>query len=236
MTDYALPADETAASPVTPASSGVEAAPGLPLPSVGRLWALDSYSGKPELVRLKYRAVELDNHTGSNLWKTQAAPFFYKPKKTLDVKGKSAEVRLHDASPVFFLRSESWADSESADGTVSSFDWSALSLVRLQVKSDRRIAATIAFTQVTASPSRSDSAVETVKEKIPGTDWYKVSPKQPLAPGEYGWMALPNRQDTFGVTLYDFAIDGTAPENAGAVRADSDAAPQAAGAKAAATP
>ena len=46
------------------------------------------------------------------------------------------------------------------------------------------------------------------------------SPKEPLPPGEYGWMSLPNGQNTFGTVVYDFAIDAAAPENAGAVRAD----------------
>jgi hypothetical protein len=215
-----LPKDDTTDLAAAKASTGPAVAPGLHLPSTGRIWALDSFSGKPELLHVKYRKIDLNTHTGSNMLKTQAAPFLYKPKQTLEINGASAELRLHEASPIFFVRRVAWADQESADEAQTAANADTLSLLRLEVKSDHRVAATIAFTQVTSHASRSDSAIETVIEQIPGTDWYKLSPKQPLTPGEYGLMTLPKRQNTFGLVIYDFAIDAAAPENAGAVLAE----------------
>jgi hypothetical protein len=220
VTEYGLPNDTDTVVPAEHSSSGPLVAPGLALPSTGRLYALDEFAGKAELVHLKYRTVELNNHSGSNLLKTQAPPFFYKLKKTVEIEGASAEVRLHEASPVFFVRHNSWASEESEDGSKPASGPGSLSLMRLDVKSGRRVAATIAFTQVTGHASRSESIVDTIDEPIPGGDWYKVRPKEPLPPGEYGWMSLPNGQNTFGTVVYDFAIDAAAPENAGAVVAD----------------
>lgn len=215
--EYGLPDDTT--GPAEHGSIGPLVAPGLSLPSTGRIYALDEFAGKAELVHLKYRTVELNNHAGSNLLKTQAAPFFYKPKKTVEIEGASAQIRLHAPSPVFFVRRNSWASEESEDGPNPGSGPGSLSLMRLDVKSDRRVAATIAFTQVTGHAARSESIIETVDEPIPGGDWYKIKPKEPLPPGEYGWMSLPNGQNTFGTVVYDFAIDAAAPENAGAVAA-----------------
>jgi hypothetical protein len=223
VSEYGLPEDTSTAVSTERSSSGPLVAPGLSLPSTGRLYALDEFGGKAELVHLKYRTVELNNHAGSNLLKTQAAPFFYKPKKTVEIEGASAEVRLHETSPVFFVRHNSWASEESEDGPKPGSGPGSLSLMRLDVKSNRRVAATIAFTQVTGHAARSESIVDTVDEPIPGGDWYKMRPKKPLPPGEYGWMSLPNGQNTFGTVVYDFAIDAAAPENAGAVVAEQPA-------------
>ncbi len=219
VSEYRLPNDTGMVVPAEQSSSEPLVAPGLSLPSAGRLYALDNFGGKAELVHLKYKTVELNNHTGSNMLKTQAAPFIYKPKKTVEIEGASAEVRLHEASPVFFVRHNSWASEESEDQTQPESGPGSLSLIRLVVKSDRRVAATFAFTQVTGHASRSESMVDTVEEPIPGGDWYKVRPKEPLPPGEYGWMSLPNGQNQFGTVVYDFAIDAAAPDNAGAVGA-----------------
>ena len=208
--------------PAERGTPGPFAAPGLALPSAGRIYALDNFAGKPELVHLKYRTVDLNNHAGSNILKTQAAPFIYKAKKTVEIEGSSAEVRLHEGSPVFFIRRNSWGNEESEDASQPSSGLDTFSLLRLEVKSGRRVAATIAFTQVTGHASRSDSVLETIREQIPGTDWYKLTPKEALTPGEYGWMALPKGQNTFGTAIYDFAIDGAAPENAGVVTAETE--------------
>jgi hypothetical protein len=224
VNDYGLPNDGGTIVPAQRSSPGPLVAPGLSLPSTGRLYALDNFGGKPELVHLKYKTVELNNHAGSNLLKTQAAPFLYKPKKTVEIKGSSAEVRLHETSPVFFVRRNSWANEESEDASPPASSPGALSLMRLDVKPDRRVAATLAFTQVTGHASRSESVVDTVEEPIPGADWLKIRPKEPLPPGEYGWMSLPSGQNTFGTVVYDFAIDTAAPENAGALAASAKAA------------
>jgi hypothetical protein len=56
---------------------------------------------------------------------------------------------------------------------------------------------------------------------------YKLTPKHPLSPGEYGLMTLPKGQNAFGIVIYDFAIDATATENAGALAADQDSSPRA---------
>jgi hypothetical protein len=218
VADYGLPDD--AAVPEKTAANGPLVIPGLHLPATGRLWALDKFAGKQELVHLQYEQIDLKNHSGSNFLKAQAAPFFYKPKKTLEIKGSAARIRLHDNSPTFFVRRISGDGEESQNASQSSYDPNALSLIRLQVQSDRRVVAAIAFTQITGKASRSDSAIGVVGEQIPGTNWYMLRPNQPIPPGEYGLMVLPQAQNEFATIIYDFAIDPKAAENTGAIATD----------------
>jgi hypothetical protein len=79
-----------------------------------------------------------------------------------------------------------------------------------------------AFTQITAKATRSENMIEVMTEKIPGTNWYKMTPKEPLPAGEYGLMLVPKGQNLFGSVVYDFAIDPTAPENKDFIKTDSD--------------
>lgn len=198
-------------------------APGLYLPTTGRVWALDEFEGKPELVHVKYSQVGVDNHNASNILKSEAAPLIYKPKKTIEIKGAASTVRLHDPSPTLFLRglAEDQAESESND----SGGQSTLTLIRLESKGDRRVAATIAFTQITTKAARSQDTIDVITERLPGTNWWNIKPKQPLPPGEYGLMQLPKGQYLFGSVVYDFAIDLTAPEMKGSIKAGAELSP-----------
>ena len=199
--------------------------PGLHLPNRGRVWALDTFAGKPELIHIQYSTVELNNHTGSNLLKVQAAPLIYKPKKTIELKGPASAVKIHSTLPTIFVRGLGVSgDRDDFERTSGSIPLGVhLVLVKLDVRSDRRVAATVEFTQITSTAVRSENAIEVVIEKLPGIDCYKITPKQPLAPGEYGLMQVPKAQNLFNSAVYDFAIDPSAPEAGNPVKTDSDA-------------
>jgi hypothetical protein len=221
--DYKIPTNDRSRAPISPEAVSPAAplvAPGLHLPVTGLVWALDTVAGKSELVHLKYTVVNVDSHKASNILKAQAAPFIYKPKMTIELNGAAAAVRLHEASPVLFVRDLLAGEQNEAESDASSAEFE-LTLIRLKTKGDRRIAATIAFTQFTANASRSTDVIEVTKERLPRTNWYRLRPKEPLPAGEYGLMCLPQKQDLFGSQVYDFAIDPTAPENKDAIAAAS---------------
>jgi hypothetical protein len=112
-------------------------------------------------------------------------------------------------------------DPNEGESNDASTQW-ILALVRLESKPDKRLAATIAFGAVTSKAERSQSLVETVTERVPDTNWYRIKPTQPLAPGEYGLVRIPQNQNMFGSAIYDFAIDPTAAENSDPVRAETE--------------
>jgi len=195
-------------------SSRPEVAPGLVLPDAGHEWALDKFGGQPQLVQLKYTAVQSNNHVVSNIAKENVAPFVYKPKATWEVPGPAAAVRLHTVTPVIFFVS-TYDDEDAADSSVG---LDSLALVKLQVHKDRRIVSTTAYTQLTGKAKRSEDQVETVTEKIGSSGWFKISPKEPLPPGEYGLVRLPKQANLLGAAIFDFAIDPSAPENPKAIQ------------------
>lgn len=204
----------TAAGPAAGEPEGSEeAAPGLPLPNYGNFWALDLFDGKPELVHLRYSNVTYKTHSASNFFKAQVEPFIAKMKATVVIQGRAATVRLHNTTPVFYVRGmfgdQADAPADAGSGPTSS----QLALIRLKVKKHERVASTMDFTQVTGTAHRSQNTVPFSFERLPGTDWYKVTPSQPLSPGEYAFMPLFQGQNLFSPTAFDFAIDPKAPQN-----------------------
>lgn len=197
-------------------SSRTEAAPGLVLPSAGHVWALDRFAGQPQLVQLKYTLVQANNHMTANTVKASIAPFA-KQKATWELPGAAALVRLHDATPaIFFVSAYSSDDAADPAATLD-----GLALVRLHVHDGNRVVSTTAFTQFTSKAKRSEDQVEAVIEKVGDSGWCKIFPKEPLPHGEYALVRLPKQATMLGASIFDFAIDPEAPQNANALLGDS---------------
>ena len=215
----AIPQKAQAAAPMQVAArpEGPTVAPGLALPTTGRVWALDTFEGKPELVHLKYFPTRVDRHPSSNFAKVNLAPFIAKPKITIEIQGAKSAIRLHETTPAIFVRyiphdNEDAALDPSKDPTSSE-----LTILRLEARKEKRLVSTMAFTQVTGTPSRSQEIVEIDRVQVPNSEWQKITPRKPLAPGEYGLLALPKGQGLAPTRVFDFAIDPNAPRNQGVV-------------------
>ena len=98
-------------------SDDISVAEGLQLPTYGHVWALDTWKGVRELVRLKPPDTTADD-----------SGFSLKMRRTIEFKGEAALVRVHDAAPLFFLRGVSGSDNGRSD----------LVVVRLNVETQRR--------------------------------------------------------------------------------------------------
>src|SRR6201992_4087034 len=97
-------------------SDDISVAEGLQLPTYGHVWALDTWKGVRELVRL--RPPDTTDDSGFSL----------KMKRTIEFKGEAAAVRVHDPAPQFFLRGVSGSDNDRSD----------LVIVHLSVEGQRR--------------------------------------------------------------------------------------------------
>jgi hypothetical protein len=192
---------------------GPAVAPGLMLPATGRVWALDIFEGKPDLIRLMYLPTSTDRHAVSNFAKANLAPFIAKMKTTVEIRGATASARLHEPMPAIFVRCSQRDDEDAALDPSTAETYTELVLVKLEVHGDKRLVSTMAFTQVTGKASRSEALVEVNREQVAGTAWQKITPRQSLAPGEYGLVALPKGQALFATRVFDFAIDPKAPRN-----------------------
>ena len=183
-------------------SDDISVAEGLQLPTYGHVWALDTWKGVRELVRLR----PPDS--------TDDAGFSLKLRRTIEFKGEAAAVRVHDAAPQFFLRGVSGSDNGRSD----------LVVVRLNVEGERREVTKDAMAQLKQQAKHADGQFPDIisiqQERVGTTDWYRLSPKQALAAGEYALVPLPSSPGFADGEVFDFAIDPAAPENADPLRSE----------------
>jgi hypothetical protein len=183
-------------------SDDISVAEGLQLPTYGHVWALDTWKGVRELVRLRPPDT------------TDDAGFSLKLRRTIEFKGEAAAVRVHDAAPQFFLRGVSGSDNGRSD----------LVVVHLNVEGERREVTKDAMAQLKQQAKHADGQFPDIisikQQRVGTTDWYRLSPKQALAVGEYALVPLPSSPGFADGEVFDFAIDPTAPENADPLRSE----------------
>src|ERR1700761_3542639 len=81
-------------------SDDISVADGLQLPTYGHVWALDTWKGMHELVRLRPPDTTSDE-----------PGFSLRMRRSIGFKGEAAAVRVHDQGCLFFLRGVSGADN-----------------------------------------------------------------------------------------------------------------------------
>src|ERR1700689_5960 len=191
-----------ASSQPSVSSDDISVAEGLQLPTYGHIWALDTWKGVRELVRLK--PPDTAGEPGFSL----------KLRHTIEFKGEAALVRVHDTDPLFFLRGVSGSDNGRSD----------LVVVRLNIEGERRAASKDALAQLKQQAKHADAQYPDVigikQQRVGTTDWYRLSPRQVLAPGEYALVPLPDSPGFTEGEVFDFAIDPQAPENADPLRSE----------------
>jgi hypothetical protein len=190
--------------PDSVSSDDISVAEGLQLPTYGHVWALDTWKGMRELVRLRPPET------------TDEPVFSLKLRHVIEFKGEAALVRMHDTAPLFFLRGVSGSDSGDAR--------SDLAIVRLTVTGQRRSATKDAMAQLKLQGKQEDSQSPDViglkQQRIGTTDWYRLSPRQVLTPGEYALVPLPSSSGFAAGEIFDFAVDPQAPENPDPLRSE----------------
>jgi hypothetical protein len=191
--------------PDSVSSDDISVAEGLQLPTYGHVWALDTWKGMRELVRLRPPDTTSDEPI-----------FSLKLRRTIEFKGEAASVRMHDTAPLFFLRGVSGSDSGGSR--------SDLAIVRLTVTGQRRSATKDAMAQLKLQGKQQDSQSPDViglkQQRIGTTDWYRLSPEQVLTPGEYALVPLPSSPGFATGEIFDFAVDPQAPENSDPLRSE----------------
>ncbi|MEG9435606.1 hypothetical protein JAO29_05455 [Edaphobacter sp. HDX4] len=185
-----------------------EPIPGVPISNGSFPWAVDTYEGKQELVPIHHTNVGVNNHKGANVAGSLAGSVFYKPKMTTEIEGAHARVALHSDKPVFYVHL--MEEDSSADSSENIFGpWA---LVRAKIDKDHRVLSQVKFTQLTGNAKRSDSQVDVNVEKL-SDGWMKITPKAPLASGEYALQPVPRVANTFSTIVFDFTVDPKAPNS-----------------------
>jgi hypothetical protein len=206
-----------------------EVAPNLKLPEQGSVLALDSFNDGDELVSLSQSDSDLNKNTAHNILKATINPFA-SSHQLIQLKGTRAQVQLHTGTPAIYVRigddlpPEPPADAVMVDthgagagsnsGAAESPGGPATSqyvIVRADVRTDVRIIGSFKIT-IAGEVSRQEDVMETASELLPGGHWMKLTPKQPLLPGEYALIEVISPK-VVNLSVWDFGVHPGAPEN-----------------------
>lgn len=165
----------------------LEIKPGLFLPDATGFYALD----RNKLIReMKQSTAEIKMSTGREIEKIMSGVAMIPDKKTMDIPGERAAMRLTTAEPEFFMRP---ADSREP----------RFRLLRAQVKGGRRVIDSISI-HFTGQETHNATEIE-IQTWTPATGVFRYTVDQRLEPGEYAFVEMTDE----GVSGYvwDFGVD-----------------------------
>jgi len=219
-------------------------APGLRLPPEGGVYALDTYLNAPELLPLDQNSGELNKQVGRNVLRSAINPISGS-KRTIELAGPSAKVQIHASMPAIYINLEpvdedaeaaiaesasnksksepkqpsnarkSKSDKDSASKPAPDLPWDRFRIVRVQVKGDRRIVGVVKF-GLTRKVSQQEDIIPVNAEQF-AEGWVKLTPKAPLAPGEYALAEILGSQG-MNSYVWDFGVHPDAPANLSVIK------------------
>lgn len=213
------------------AARSPEVAKDLRLPEENSVLALDTYEATPELVPLPQQGGDLNHETAHAVLKKDLNPVA-SPHNVLFLKGERADVQLHVADPVFFVRLEGKnAEEQDAGGSAFVVDTqgqtgratpgggsgeSRYVIERLGVGRGERGIDSFQLRLLGGGRAQAD-VIETRAEPMPGGVWERLVPTQPLEFGEYALVEVLNDR-ALNLDVWDFGVHPTAKENDEALR------------------
>ncbi|HEX8818254.1 MAG TPA: hypothetical protein VF753_22380 [Terriglobales bacterium] len=238
-------AEEQARTPIV--------APGLRLPSDGNVLLLDSFKNEPELIELQQNAGEINANRTQNILRATVMPMggaketielaqshatvqSHVGLPAIYVKVDSEQNATMPAPmPVPMARSGRGLPGSSGSTPPSGQNmpqqpqqtqqpeqaWDRFHIARAEIKKDKRIVGDIKVNPL-GKTSQQQNLILTTSQRLTG-DWVKITPMEPLAPGEYAVVELLGQQgmNTF---VWDFGVNPSAPVNANAIKPDPKAA------------
>jgi hypothetical protein len=196
-------------------------APGLRLPPEGGVYALDTYLTEPQLLPLDQSTGQINRNTKKNILRAAVNPVAGS-KMTIELPGARSKIQVHATLPTFYVNLDPVEEEEAASTpaspsakTAAELPWDRFRIVHVQVKGDKRIVGAVK-TAVYGKSSSEQDTVATSAEQL-GEGWIKITPKQPLAPGEYALAEMLGKQG-MNSYVWDFGAHPDAPANLSVVR------------------
>lgn len=196
-------AEEDAKSP--------EVKPGLRLPSQGGVFVLDYWHDQPQLIELIQNGSDINKNTGRNILRAAINPIA-KAKQTIELKDAHARVQSHVPEPSIFVNINT--DEDSKTGPAASDMSQHFRIVKADVKKDSRVVGAIEIA-VYGKVSQKANFIDTRATPV-SSDWVKITPAQPLEPGEYALVEMLGKD--VNMYVWDFGVHPTAPPNSTAWR------------------
>lgn len=202
-----------------------QVAPGLRLPPEGGVYALDTYLSEPQLVPLDQTAGDINRNVKHNILRAAINPVAGS-KSYIELSGPRSKIQVHATVPVIYVNLDP-VDQDSAASAGKKGEqlpWDRFRIVRAQVKKDKRVVGAIK-TAVYGKSSAEEEIVPTNAEQV-GEGWIMITPKQPLAPGEYALAEMLGDQG-MNSYVWDFGMHPDAPANLSVIRPETQKTPQA---------
>src|SRR5216683_8133404 len=208
-----------------------EVAKDLRLPEEDSVLILDTFRGTPELVPLPQSDGDLNRNTGHNILRAAINPLA-SSHQIVQLKGEESLIQLHVDTPVLYLRlgEASVSPTGGAPLTVDTHGASSAMnatpsggspdsryvIVRADVRTGARVIASFKI-NLLGGVRQQEDVVETTSEILPGGHWMKLTPRQPLAFGEYALMEIISEKEV-NLGVWDFGVHPVAPENKDAIK------------------
>jgi len=167
------------------------------LPSTGMVTLLDSVDGHLKAITVHSSEIKSNAHAGGNFARGLA---YVGPHSTVELEGVTSSLSVRGGAPVFYIR----LPSEDPD-TVRN----RATLLRLKPLKDTRQVLDFSQNVFGGGRKRKVDEVPVVKSDVDGGMWIKLTPRTPLAPGEYGITFMPKDALLFSDIVYDFTVPET---------------------------
>ncbi len=189
------------------AQTALEIEPGLTIPNAKTPWALEAYQGSRQLVPIHHSTVTVNRHTGSNLAGAVYGSVFFKPKMTTELNGINSRNQLHTATPVFYLLLE---EDEDTGAPAKDSDAPTFVINRVKQLQDKRVVDRLAVNAFTGKGPHAIDQIE-VDTKQLKDGWLQITPKAPMAEGEYAILPIPKTSGAYSMVVWDFGVNLSAP-------------------------
>jgi len=206
--------------------------PGLELPDEEGVYVLDTFQGTPELVELKSTDLSLNtkNRKGIQVLNPLATQ-----RASLELEGPNARVHLHVNDPAIYLSLGVETGNEPVLSHPITVDTggakavnggkhgahsaqSGFAIVRVDERQAVRIVGAI-HVGPTGTVTQDEDTIPTKAELLPGKNWLKIVPAQPLTIGEYALVEIISPSD-ISESVWDFRVDprlGDNPDSIGPI-------------------
>jgi hypothetical protein len=189
-------------------------APGLRLPNTGGVFLFDQYQNQPQLVEMVQNGGEVNKHMGRNILRAAINPLALSSTQTIELKGEHARVQAHTRQPAIYLNIDT-ADNSQPEFTQKpdkEQQSNRYGIVRVEQKKDVRIVGKLNVAMY-GKVSQKESWIPVTASPL--GDWVKLTPSEPLPPGEYAVVELLDKKQ-INLFVWDFGVNPAAPQNASA--------------------
>lgn len=196
-----------------------QVAAGLRIPVDSGVFLLDSFQGEPQLNEIQQVAGDIDRNTKANIFRGAINPVAGL-KQNIELDGAHASIQSHVGVPSLYVNIEAAPDqaTPAPDASRQPSQQPAQSdrfrIVRTEGKGGKRIVGDVKRS-VTGKISQEQHLAKTTTTGLSG-GWLKITPTEPLQPGEYALVEMIRSEGKEGMNLYvwDFGVNPKAPANA----------------------